>query len=124
MSATATITATETARCVEPYQTLVVEPCKAGEEEQTRTRAERSNTVTAEPPKTLTVEPSAGQHILRDAEWPTSVKPEDMRVTFIPPLFLQRRVWILDILRNEKVTEVRMRIRCIVHPSNLISLPS
>ncbi|KAL1696878.1 hypothetical protein GGG16DRAFT_84447 [Schizophyllum commune] len=106
MSATATITATETARGVEPYQTLVVEPCKAGEEEPTRTRAERSNTVTAEPPKALTVEPSAGQHILRDAEWPTSVKPEDMRVTFIPPLFLQRRVWILDILRNEKVTEV------------------
>ncbi|TRM64398.1 hypothetical protein BD626DRAFT_400856 [Schizophyllum amplum] len=29
-----------------------------------------------------------------------------MRVTFIPPLFLQRRVWILDILRQEKVTEV------------------
>ncbi|KAH7884415.1 hypothetical protein F5I97DRAFT_1450870 [Phlebopus sp. FC_14] len=31
---------------------------------------------------------------------------EDLRVTFFPPLHHQRRIWVLDILRRERVTEV------------------
>ncbi|KAG1744045.1 uncharacterized protein EDB91DRAFT_208253 [Suillus paluster] len=29
-----------------------------------------------------------------------------LRVTFFPPLYLQRRIWVLDILRREQVTEI------------------
>ncbi|KIK36538.1 hypothetical protein CY34DRAFT_49131, partial [Suillus luteus UH-Slu-Lm8-n1] len=29
-----------------------------------------------------------------------------LKVTFFPPLYLQRRIWILDILRRERVTEI------------------
>jgi small RNA 2'-O-methyltransferase len=32
---------------------------------------------------------------------------EELKVTFYPPLVLQRRMWILDILRAENVTKVR-----------------
>jgi hypothetical protein len=28
------------------------------------------------------------------------------QVTFYPPLFLQRRIWILDILRRESIVDV------------------
>ncbi|GLB40263.1 putative O-methyltransferase activity [Lyophyllum shimeji] len=31
---------------------------------------------------------------------------EELKVTFYPPLFLQRRIWILDVLRAENVTKV------------------
>ncbi|KAG1775289.1 hypothetical protein EV702DRAFT_1199602 [Suillus placidus] len=30
----------------------------------------------------------------------------ELRVTFFPPLYLQRRIWVLDVLRREKVTEI------------------
>ncbi|KAG1808379.1 uncharacterized protein BJ212DRAFT_1383113 [Suillus subaureus] len=30
----------------------------------------------------------------------------ELRVTFFPPLYLQRRIWVLDILRREQVTEI------------------
>jgi hypothetical protein len=30
----------------------------------------------------------------------------ELRVTFSPPLYLQRRIWVLDILRREHATEV------------------
>jgi len=33
---------------------------------------------------------------------------DELQVTFYPPLFLQRRIWILQILRNEGVTNVRL----------------
>lgn len=32
---------------------------------------------------------------------------EPLKVTFFPPLYHQRRIWILDILRREQLTEVR-----------------
>ncbi|KAF8071784.1 hypothetical protein FPV67DRAFT_1411272 [Lyophyllum atratum] len=31
---------------------------------------------------------------------------EELKVTFYPPLFLQRRIWVLDIMRTEKVTKL------------------
>ncbi|KAF5372775.1 hypothetical protein D9615_010138 [Tricholomella constricta] len=31
---------------------------------------------------------------------------EELKVTFYPPLFLQRRIWILDVLRTENVTKL------------------
>ncbi|KAK7463412.1 hypothetical protein VKT23_006765 [Stygiomarasmius scandens] len=31
---------------------------------------------------------------------------EELKVTFLPPLFLQRRIWILDVLRRENITNV------------------
>lgn len=31
---------------------------------------------------------------------------EELRVTFKPELYLQRRAWVFDVLRREKVTEV------------------
>jgi hypothetical protein len=36
---------------------------------------------------------------------------EPLKVTFFPPLYHQRRIWILDILRREQLTEVRAIIR-------------
>ncbi|KAG1798182.1 uncharacterized protein HD556DRAFT_1232756 [Suillus plorans] len=30
----------------------------------------------------------------------------ELRVTFFPPLYLQRRIWVLDVLRREQVTEI------------------
>lgn len=36
---------------------------------------------------------------------------ELLKVTFFPPLHHQRRIWILDILRRERLTEVRETIR-------------
>ncbi|OAX42172.1 hypothetical protein K503DRAFT_766992 [Rhizopogon vinicolor AM-OR11-026] len=30
----------------------------------------------------------------------------ELRVTFFPPLYLQRRIWVLDILRREHVSEI------------------
>ena len=30
----------------------------------------------------------------------------ELKVTFFPPLYLQRRIWVLDILRREHVSEV------------------
>jgi hypothetical protein len=35
---------------------------------------------------------------------------EEVRVTFYPPLVLQRRMWILDILRTENVTKVYIQL--------------
>ncbi|KAG6830868.1 hypothetical protein H0H92_014233 [Tricholoma furcatifolium] len=32
---------------------------------------------------------------------------EELKVTFYPQLYLQRRIWILDVMRAEKVTRVR-----------------
>jgi hypothetical protein len=32
---------------------------------------------------------------------------DELKVSFYPPLFLQRRMWILEILRAESVTKVR-----------------
>lgn len=32
---------------------------------------------------------------------------DELNVTFYPPLYLQRRMWILEILRAESVTKVR-----------------
>jgi hypothetical protein len=32
---------------------------------------------------------------------------EELKVTFYPPLVLQRRMWILDMLRAENATKVR-----------------
>ncbi|KAF9563193.1 hypothetical protein CPC08DRAFT_706121 [Agrocybe pediades] len=37
---------------------------------------------------------------------PGSDKEQELRVTFFPELFLQRRIWILDILRREGITRV------------------
>ncbi|THV07241.1 hypothetical protein K435DRAFT_742234 [Dendrothele bispora CBS 962.96] len=31
---------------------------------------------------------------------------EELKVTFVPPLYLQRRIWILDVLRRESITDV------------------
>jgi hypothetical protein len=31
---------------------------------------------------------------------------QELRVTFYPELYLQRRIWILDILRRENMTQV------------------
>ncbi|RDB26089.1 Small RNA 2'-O-methyltransferase [Hypsizygus marmoreus] len=31
---------------------------------------------------------------------------QELKVTFYPPLFLQRRIWVLDVLRAENVTKV------------------
>ncbi|KAF5340920.1 hypothetical protein D9758_012173 [Tetrapyrgos nigripes] len=31
---------------------------------------------------------------------------EELKVTFVPPLYLQRRIWILDVLRRESITNV------------------
>ena len=36
---------------------------------------------------------------------------EPPKVTFFPPLHHQRRIWILDILRRERLTEVRAIIQ-------------
>ena len=40
---------------------------------------------------------------------------QELKVTFYPELFLQRRIWILNILREENITKVdyfvlRMRL--------------
>lgn len=45
----------------------------------------------------------------------------ELRVSFFPELFLQRRIWILNILRREGVCEVRhafaasVRERVFIH---------
>lgn len=39
----------------------------------------------------------------------------ELDVTFSPQLFLQRRMWILDVLRREKVTDVRL-VCCFTLP--------
>jgi hypothetical protein len=31
---------------------------------------------------------------------------QELKVTFQPELYLQRRIWILDILRKESITKV------------------
>ena len=31
---------------------------------------------------------------------------QELKVTFYPELYLQRRIWILDILRRENMTQV------------------
>lgn len=31
---------------------------------------------------------------------------QELKVTFYPELFLQRRIWILNILREENITKV------------------
>lgn len=36
---------------------------------------------------------------------------QELRVTFYPDLFLQRRIWVLNILRRESITRVRQS-RC------------
>lgn len=41
---------------------------------------------------------------------------QDLRVTFQPELYLQRRIWILSILRQESVTRVsqlKQTTKCI-----------
>ena len=35
---------------------------------------------------------------------------EELKVTFYPPLVLQRRMWILDILRTENVNKVHIQL--------------
>jgi len=35
----------------------------------------------------------------------------ELKVTFFPPLFLQRRIWILDVMRAENVTKVGAEAR-------------
>ena len=35
---------------------------------------------------------------------------QELRVTFYPDLFLQRRIWVLNILRRESITRVRRAI--------------
>jgi hydroxyacyl-ACP dehydratase HTD2-like protein with hotdog domain len=32
---------------------------------------------------------------------------EELKVTFFPPLYLQRRIWVLNMLRQHGVTSVR-----------------
>jgi hypothetical protein len=32
----------------------------------------------------------------------------ELKVTFFPALYLQRRMWVLDILRKEQYTDVRI----------------
>ena len=32
---------------------------------------------------------------------------EELRVTFDPPLYLERRAWVMSMLRREGITEVR-----------------
>lgn len=31
---------------------------------------------------------------------------QELKVTFLPELYLQRRIWVLNILRKESVTKV------------------
>lgn len=33
---------------------------------------------------------------------------QELKVTFQPELYLQRRIWILDILRKEQITKVSL----------------
>ncbi|KIJ66945.1 hypothetical protein HYDPIDRAFT_128429, partial [Hydnomerulius pinastri MD-312] len=47
---------------------------------------------------------SASRQLLRIVVM--SVDSGNLKVTFFPPLYHQRRIWILDILRREHVTEV------------------
>lgn len=35
-----------------------------------------------------------------------SADREPLRVTFVPELYLQRRIWVLDVLRREDVVTV------------------
>lgn len=35
---------------------------------------------------------------------------EELRVSFYPELFLQRRVWVLNILRREGITQVSVSV--------------
>ena len=37
---------------------------------------------------------------------------QELKVTFYPELFLQRRIWILNILRKENITKVML---CLSH---------
>lgn len=32
---------------------------------------------------------------------------EELRVTFDPPLYLERRAWVMSMLRREGITQVR-----------------
>jgi len=43
---------------------------------------------------------------------------QELRVTFYPDLFLQRRIWVLNILRRESITKVRWLSyqQCIYYP--------
>ncbi len=43
-----------------------------------------------------------------ESEW------KELPVTFQPNLYLQRRGWVLDIMRRERVTEVCTRTSTIV----------
>ena len=44
---------------------------------------------------------------------------QDLTVTFKPPLYLQRRGWVLDIMRREGVREVHPIRRPVTYASNL-----
>lgn len=35
---------------------------------------------------------------------------QELKVTFFPPLYQQRRMWLLDLLRREEITDVRYRV--------------
>ncbi|KZT73624.1 hypothetical protein DAEQUDRAFT_703337 [Daedalea quercina L-15889] len=55
---------------------------------------------------------------------------DELTVTFQPPLFLQRRGWVFDILRRESVSEVLdvgcgegSLISCLCNPAPWLSLP-
>jgi len=39
---------------------------------------------------------------------------EPLKVTFFPPLYLQRRIWVLDVLRREGITSVRSQVFIII----------
>lgn len=60
---------------------------------------------------TILEHPAEGEH---DFDIPA----QEVRVTFHPPLFLQRRIWILDILRRENVVDVRS----MIPPPDIIDL--
>lgn len=40
----------------------------------------------------------------------------ELIVTFNPPLFLERRGWVLDVVREEGVTQVRFTISPRIRP--------
>ena len=43
-----------------------------------------------------------------------NIDQQEVTVAFFPPLFEQRRAWILDVLRNERVTSVCITIQVLI----------
>ncbi len=35
-------------------------------------------------------------------------RDHELKVTFYPPLYLQRKIWVLDVMRREGIVDVRL----------------